>query len=261
LHTKDFIAAPPYPFIIERYTLPFRFIELQKQINIEGDKRDKHLKWIVHSDTDVFETIDPKNDVLKDFEHFRKSSKFESGVRISRVLQKPLTFRQSVCQVSVFVWINNMNPFEIFIFSEPFLTLLNEPEILGIRSVFDGKYSYKQVIGGLKKDLGRPRLMQEVWSNLCKNTAYAIVVMLPRLTKNNNSMHLLEFKYMLEAETIKPWLFNINSDVKFQSLANENPDDVITENSPTQKSKYVAQYKGKYTVKNIFRQYDVMSAA
>jgi hypothetical protein len=35
LNATEFMDNPPNPFLIETYTLPFRFIELQKQINIK----------------------------------------------------------------------------------------------------------------------------------------------------------------------------------------------------------------------------------
>lgn len=150
LYNKDFIESSPSSFLIETYSLPIRFIELQKQINKENDERDSHLKWIVHSDSMVYENIEAKSDVLKDFDHFKKDDLDTSGLKISRVLKSPLLFRQSVCQVSVFVWINNLNPFESYIFSDPLLTLLKEPEILKFPSIFNQKYTYKQVISGLK---------------------------------------------------------------------------------------------------------------
>jgi hypothetical protein len=155
LFIKDYIGFTDEsikPFIIETYTLPFRFIEMVKQLEDEDDERDEHLKWVVHNDIEIFETIPAGSDVLKNFDHFR-SEKYTNEFKISRVLEKPLFFRQSVCCVSVFVWINSVNPLEIYIFSEPILTLLNEPEVLFYPSTFNNKYSYKQIIGGLKKDL------------------------------------------------------------------------------------------------------------
>ena len=248
LYTMEFVDTAPDPFVLETYTLPFRFIELQKQIGDEDDPRDDILKWTVHNDTDVFETIQPKNRVLKNFEHFRKQNT-ESGLKITRVLKNPLTFRQSVCQVSVYVWINNVSPFEIFIFSEPFLTLYNDPEVLKIKSMFDGKYTYKQVINGFKKDFNRPKLHKELWDDLCTNTSYALLVMITKLCKDNhNSMHLLEFKYLLDAKTVKPWLFDIDSDIKFQPHDSSVSDGAggNVEMSPSQKSKYVMEYRGKF---------------
>jgi hypothetical protein len=96
LHMADFLDTQPMPFIIETYTLPFRFIELQKQIGYENDPRDEHLQWIVHDDTDVFEIIPSKNDILKDFDHFRKDE-IDTVSKITRILKNPLLFRQSVC--------------------------------------------------------------------------------------------------------------------------------------------------------------------
>ena len=225
---------------METYTLPYRFIELQKQCFVENDERDKHLTWIVHDETNIYETIKPRNQVLSDFNHFKRED-YSSGARITRVLQNPLCFRGSVCQVSVYVWINNMNPFESYIYSEPFLTLLQEPEVLNIKSVFDGKYSYKQVMNGLRKDMNDPNLHKKVWDDLCKNTAYALLILLIRFSRNKNSMNLIEFKYILEKDTIKPYLADINSDVQFHSQT-DNIDEYSANPSNT-KSKYVSQYK------------------
>ena len=149
LITKDFVDSPPPPYLIETYTLPYKFIELQKQIGDENDERDKHLKWVLHSDTDILETIDPKSDVLRDFDHFRKE-KLNTETKLTRVLKHPFIFRQSICMISVFVWINRIDPLDIYIYSEPILTLLKEPEVFLTKSVFHNKYTYRQVISGLK---------------------------------------------------------------------------------------------------------------
>ena len=89
----------------------------------------------------------------------------------------------------------------MYIYSEPLLTLLQEPEIFGNKSVFNNKYSYRQVINGLKKDLNRPKLDKELWDMLCKNTSYGILTLIPKMSKNTNSQQLLEFKYILEKDT------------------------------------------------------------
>lgn len=116
-------------------------------------------------------------------------------------MKYPLTFRQSVVLVNVYVWIDSIDPFEVYIYSEPSLTLLKEPEIFFNKSVFNNKYSYKQVINMLKKDLLRPKLEKEIWNMLCRNTAYSLIVIAPKLNKNENSQHLLEFQYILQNDT------------------------------------------------------------
>jgi hypothetical protein len=115
-------------------------------------------------------------------------------------------------------------PPELYIYSEPVLALLKEPEIFFNPSIFNGKYSYRQVINGLKKDLNRPKLDKELWDELCKNTAFACLSIIPKITKNKNSQQLLEFKYILEKDTCFPWLIKIDSDLTFHPNAQEGEE-------------------------------------
>lgn len=63
---------------------------------------------------------------------------------------------------------------------------------------------------------------------LCKNTAYSLIVIAPKLNKNENSQHLLEFQYILQNDTLAPWLFNINSNVQFHPTVEEETDSEVT---------------------------------
>ena len=56
--------------LIERYMLPLGYMEMSQQINEYNDYRDDHLTWVVHTETQVLETIDPHNQVLNDFRYF-----------------------------------------------------------------------------------------------------------------------------------------------------------------------------------------------
>jgi hypothetical protein len=124
----------------------------------------------------------------------------------------------------LYVWIDSIDPFEAYVFSQPLLTLLKEPEIFSNKSVFNNKYSYIQVINMLKKDMGRPKIEKELWNMLCKHTAHSLVVIAPKLNKNGNSQHLLEFQYILQSVSLKPWLFNINTNVDFHPTLEEEGD-------------------------------------
>ena len=165
LQISEFWDNPPLPFLIETYTLPFRFIELQKQIGDKYDYRNEHMKWIIHSEDLVLDTISSQNESIKDFQYFKEYTQSKE-VKITRVLKYPLLFRQSVCCISIHVWIDCLDPFTAFIYSEPLLTLLKEPEIFGQKSVFNNKYSFKQVVNLLKKDLEKPKLEKDLWNDL-----------------------------------------------------------------------------------------------
>ena len=83
------------------------------------------------------------------FEYFKQES-YNSEFKITRMLKSPLTFRKWIWLISLYVWINEWNPLEVYIFSEPQLTLLTEPCVMMNKSVFNNKYTYRQVIDELK---------------------------------------------------------------------------------------------------------------
>lgn len=66
--------------------------------------------------------------------------------------------------------------------------------------------------------------------------------MISKISRNKNSCHLLEFKYILEDQTAKPWLFEIDSDIKFCSFDSVD-DNVAGDSNAVKNSRYVAQYK------------------
>ena len=61
--------------LIEQYSLPIGYVEMVKQIEDENDPRNQHLHWVVHTDTEILETIVEKSEVLHDFKYFCGSDK------------------------------------------------------------------------------------------------------------------------------------------------------------------------------------------
>lgn len=109
------------------------------------------------------------------------------------------------------MWINNFNPLEIYIFSEPLLQLYNEPLVLRHKSMFNDKYTYKQMITSMMKETSNDQLENQVWVKLCRTTSILLLSMVQRFLKTyTNTTQLLEFQYLLEEGTFDPWLFNIN---------------------------------------------------
>ena len=53
---------------------------------------------------------------------------------------------------------------------------------------------------------------------------------IPKLQMNHNSVQLLEFKYILEDQTFKPWLIKIDSDIHLHFNSDEIEASNIKEN-------------------------------
>lgn len=96
LYIVDFLDIVENTQIIEQYTLPTEFIEMTKQIEEYKDPRDDHLHWVVHTANEVLETIEPNNEIMHDFRHFYNNLGMTEYF-ITRILKKPLYFRQSIC--------------------------------------------------------------------------------------------------------------------------------------------------------------------
>ena len=164
------VTNPPPLRLIERYSMPTNYIELIKESKYDDEVRDRLLYYVSHNKNIMIEMFNSKFDLfgmaesfksienrdsfslekeIDKFQYFKQQS-YSSEFKITRMLKYPLTFRKCICMISVFVWINEWNPLEVFIFSEPQLTLLTEPWVMANKSVFNNKYSYRQVIDELK---------------------------------------------------------------------------------------------------------------
>ena len=92
-----------------------------------------------------------------------------------------------------------------------------------------------------------------IWSELCKNTAFALLSIIPKMNMNSNSVQLLEFKYILEDKTFKPWLIKIDSDIHLHFNSDDAEEDIRNNENKNKNSRGVADFKDMMIFCLLFR--------
>lgn len=102
--------------------------------------------------------------------------------------------------------------YDIRIFNEPIMSLLDPPAIFNIKNNeknIDFRKFCKMIYNKKKIKF----LKETIWNSLCKNIAIALMCIIPYLKEDNHRFQVLEFQFALDKK-YEPWLINIESEVK-----------------------------------------------
>ena len=78
---------------------------------------------------------------------------------------------------------------------------MSEPHVLGKPSILNYKYTYRQIVDDSRK----------LVRDLFRHSAYYMLAVMADLPKSKRVCHLLELNFLIDSETMTPWLYSINS--------------------------------------------------
>eukprot|EP00347_Sterkiella_histriomuscorum_P017476 403349217 len=181
------------------------------QINLIENRTS--FNWFVTRENMVKAQIDDQS-LIKDYDYLQEFA----PCKINRALMKPMLIHDTLCRISMLVWIKNPENLDIAVYDEPIVNLVFSPIYENKKSQNSGKIPFQKLIEFLQIESKRLNLKKFIMNQIIFQIRIMILAMLQSLPEipTSNAFGILEFQFTMN-ENLKIWLFDVKQKGKFMS--------------------------------------------